>query len=288
MAAVYAASAFSVVVWGITPAITAFQVSEIPAVEAGILRSVLAVPAALFFVWRMRLAPPPGPRTWATLLFSGFAAFAGFPVLFSLGVANTSTAHAVLVMAIMPVVAGALGAAFERRALPRAWFIGAVLALAGEAVLIGGRDSAGQATLAGDLIVGAAVIISGAGYVVGSRLSAVIGTWATTFWGVVVAGTAQIPIMLWLGQGVDWAAVTWIGWSASAYLIAFSTILAYAAWYWSLNTGGVVRVAPLQFAQPLVGVGFAVLLLSEPFTWTLAVSSVMILGGVVLASRSRR
>ena len=121
-----------------------------------------------------------------------------------------------------------------------------------------------------------------------ASVSAVIGTWATTFWGIVIAGTAQIPVFIWLAQGVDWSRVGWIGVTSSAYLVAFSAILAYAAWYWSLNRGGVVRVAPLQFAQPLVGVAFAVLLLSEPLTLTLVLSSVMILAGVVLASRAKR
>ncbi|MDA0998236.1 MAG: DMT family transporter [Proteobacteria bacterium] len=288
LATVFAAAAFSVLVWGITPAITSFQVAEIPPIEAGILRSVVAVPLALACIWKMRLRPPSGPRVWMALLCSGFAAFAGFPVLFALGVAHTSTAHAALVMAIMPLIAGALGAAMQRRMPSTGWFAGAGLAFAGEALLIGGRDSAGLATLNGDLIVGASVVISGVGYVIGSRVAAVIGTWATTFWGVAIAGLTQVPIFIWLAADVDWSRVGPAGWASSAYLVAFSTILAYAAWYWALNRGGVVKIAPLQFAQPLVGVAFAVVLLGEGLTWNLALTSAMVLGGVVLASRAER
>ena len=57
-AAAYGLAAFAVFSWGITPALTAFQVSEIPALQAGIMRSVFAVPAALLFIALLRLRLP--------------------------------------------------------------------------------------------------------------------------------------------------------------------------------------------------------------------------------------
>ncbi len=280
-------AAFAVFGWGITPAITAFQVSELPALEAGMMRTVLAVPPALLFIWLLRLRLPDDPSTWGWLLFAGFAAFCGFPILFTLGIERTSTAHAALILACMPVVSGALGAALDRRIPPKVWFFGAALAMTGEAVLIGSRDSSGEATLSGDALVIAAAIISGTGYVAGSRATAKIGTWSTTFWGVAIAGLVQLPILLWLATSIDWPAVTHVGWMSTMYLVAFSTVLNYAAWYWALNHGSVVRIAPVQFAQPVVSLVFAVVLLSEDITPTILLATCLILGGIVLASRAQ-
>ena len=81
---------------------------------------------------------------------------------------------------------------------------------------------------------------------------------------------------------------TWVGWSSTLYLVLFSTVLAYAAWYWALNHGSVVRIAPIQFGQPVVSLVFAVVLLSEPITLPIMVSTALIIGGIVLASRAQR
>lgn len=284
----YVLGAFAVICWGITPAITAFQVSEIPALEAGLMRSVFAAPPAILCILVMRLACPSDAVTWGWLLFAGFAAFCGFPILFTYGIALTSTAHAALILACMPVISGGMGAILDRRMPRYGWFIGAALALIGEAVLITSRDSSGEATLQGDLLVVLAAAISGAGYVAGSRATAKIGTWSTTFWGVTIAGLAQLPILIWLMIGTDWTTVTHVGWLSTLYLVMFSTVLGYAAWYWALNHGTVVRIVPIQFSQPLVSLVFAVVLLSEEITQPIIISTALILGGIIMASRAQR
>lgn len=287
-AAAFGLAAFAVFSWGITPAITAFQVTEIPPLQAGMMRSVFAVPAALAFIVFLRLQTPRDGVTWGWLLLAGFGAFCGFPILFTLGVSQTATSHAALILACMPVVSGGMAAMLDRRMPRGGWFAGAALALVGETILITSRDSSGIATVEGDLLCIAAAIISGSGYVAGSRATAKIGTWSTTFWGVAIAGAAQIPLLYWLARDFAWGELTYVGWGSTLYLVIFATVLAYAAWYWALNHGSVVRIAPVQFGQPVVSLVFAVVLLSEPITLPIMISTAMIIGGIVLASRAQR
>jgi drug/metabolite transporter (DMT)-like permease len=134
----------------------------------------------------------------------------------------------------------------------------------------------------------AAAIISGTGYVAGSRATAKIGTWSTTFWGVAIVGLAQVPLLIWLSSDVAWSELTYVGWGSTLYLVMFATVLAYAAWYWALNRGSVTTIAPIQFAQPVVSLIFAVVLLSETITAPIAISTALIIGGIVLASRAQR
>lgn len=287
-AAAFGLAAFAVFSWGITPALTAFQVSEIPPLQAGLMRSVFAVPLAIAFILYLRLKTPADKATWGWLLLAGFGAFCGFPILFTLGVSRTATSHAALILACMPVVSGAMAALLDRRMPRPGWFAGATVAMIGETVLITSRDSTGVATLGGDLLCIVAAVISGTGYVAGSRATAKIGTWSTTFWGVAIAGTAQIPLLIWLSYEFAWSELTYVGWGSTLYLVMFATVLAYAAWYWALNHGSVVRIAPVQFAQPVVSLVFAVVLLSETITLPIVISTALIIGGIVLASRAQR
>jgi drug/metabolite transporter (DMT)-like permease len=188
----------------------------------------------------------------------------------------------------MPVVSGAMAALLDKRMPRRGWFIGAAVAMVGEAVLITSRDSSGVATISGDLLCISAAIISGTGYVAGSRATAKIGTWSTTFWGVAIVGLAQVPLLIWLSSDVAWSELTYVGWGSTLYLVMFATVLAYAAWYWALNRGSVTTIAPIQFAQPVVSLIFAVVLLSETITAPIAISTALIIGGIVLASRAQR
>ena len=122
----------------------------------------------------------------------------------------------------------------------------------------------------------------------GSRATAKVGTWSTTFWGVAIVGLVQAPVLIWVADTADWFAISYVGWTSTFYMVMFSTVLAYAAWYWALNHGSVVRIAPVQFAQPVVSLIFAVVLLSEVITVPVIISIVMILSGIVLASRTQR
>ncbi|HEY6335760.1 MAG TPA: DMT family transporter [Alphaproteobacteria bacterium] len=79
-------------------------------------------------------------------------------------------------------------------------------------------------------------------------------------------------------------AVTWM---SLGYLAICSSILAYAAWYWSLVKGGIARIAVARFCNPLVTVALAVAILNERVTWPLALSGATILAGVWLV-QSRR
>ena len=62
--------------------------------------------------------------------------------------------------------------------------------------------------------------------------------------------------------------------------------LANVAWLWALARGGVVRIAPCQFAQPIIAVLFASLLLKEAFTLRLLLAAIIIVTGIIVAHRA--
>jgi drug/metabolite transporter (DMT)-like permease len=220
------------------------------------------------------------------LAISSISGFVAFPVLFSLALAYTSTAHAGLILAPLPILTGLIGAVVERRMPGVLCWGGVALAFAGEAVLVGLRDAGGgEATLLGDLLAFAAGVCVAGGYVAGSRLSPSIGTWSVTAWGAVLGAGLMLPVVGGLSLRLDWSGAGAAAWGATLYLAIFSSLLAYVAWYWALAAGGIARISLLQFIQPMVTLILAVLLFGEVMTAPLLLSAAFILFGVGIARR---
>ena len=276
----------AVVIWGATPAATKYAVAEIDAFAVGMLRTALAGLAVAPVILLLRLPLPRAGGGWRLLLISTASGFVGFPLLFSLALAYTSTAHAALLLALAPVLTGLIGEVVEHRWPGRWWWGGVAVALAGEAVLIlmRGQDS-GEATLYGDLLALAACFAVAGGYVAGSRLSPHIGTWSVTAWGALLGSLIVAPILAIMFSAGGLPEASWIAWTATGWLALFSSLLAYVAWYWALAGGGVARISTLQFLQPAVTLILAIILFAEAMTPALLLSGAAILIGVAMARR---
>ncbi len=287
--AVNGAAAGAVLLWGGTAVANKFAVAEMDALMAGVLRSALAGLIAATIALLARLPRPRTAGQLRLLLFSGLASFAAWPMLMSLGLGRTTANHAGLIMATLPVLTGLIGALVEGRRLRFRWWLGCLVALGGTAALILWRTPTGSGTqgpsLAGDLIVLGGTLICACGYVAGGRLSASIGAWSTTFWGLTAALTVLVPALAMLGPKVDWSAVGPVGWSAIAYMTLLSSLVGYAAWFWALGRGGVARIAAWQFLQPVLTVLFAAWLLGEAITLPLVLAALAILLGTAMARR---
>ena len=138
--------------------------------------------------------------------------------------------------------------------------------------------------MTGDLVVFAACIAVAFGYVAGGSLSRSLGSLAVTFWGLVIAGVLTSPAIyaLPIKQVADAGAPALAG---LLYLIVISSVLGYIAWNWALAHGGIGRMGVLQFAQPVMTICFAMLLLGETLSPSVVLSTAVILSGVALARR---
>jgi len=288
--AVVAVAGTVVAVWAGTPVVTKIAVMHADALVVGALRTIAVAAFLLPFLGLAgrRLGRPVGVAEWRLLAVSGIGGFAGFPLLFSLGMQHTSASHAALITAAAPIFTGIFAYAVARRPPPSTWWLGVALAVLGEAALVGlrfGGAAAAGATPAGDLMVLGACILAAAGYVAGSRLSRRLGAWTATLWSICLGGAALMPVLLWLAPRIAWSAIDPAGWLAIGYLAALSTWLAYVGWYWALAAGGIARVGAIQFAQPVMSLLLAIPILGEVLTPKLALAAATIIGGVAIARR---
>jgi drug/metabolite transporter (DMT)-like permease len=162
-----------------------------------------------------------------------------------------------------------------------------VPALSGEALLIIPKESADQgASLSGDLLVLLSIICVSVGYVSGARLSTRIGSWAATSWSLVIAGIILLPLLFYLTPELNWQTVTPASWAALGYLVIFICILGYVCWYWAIGQLGVAKIAPLQFAQPIVSMSIGLLFFNEALTTTVLIACLAILGGILMTKKA--
>ncbi len=277
----------TVFTWGGTPIITKFGAMSVDIMSLALLRTVAALPLAVLIVAFLRCPLPwVGRDKWLILLF-GVSGVIGFPVLFTLGVGQTSAGHAAVVTAATPIFVGLLESLVSRKLPALRWWIGVSVAFAGVVILIAeaiGLDSV-DATWQGDLLAAAGGFSAAVSFVTGARLTPRYGAIGVTMWSVVIAAVIQLPFVIMRMDGAAWAAVEPMGWVAIVSLSAGSTIVAYITWIYALSRGGIGRMSVWQFALPIVGVVGAAIFLQEPLTPMLVAATVIILFGVGLVQR---
>ena len=276
------------VIWGATPILTRVALDDLPPLVVACLRTIIAGLAAIPLLAAMRQRPPSDRESRTLLGISAAVGFVIFPVVYTLGQQHTSALHGVMILAALPIFTGIYAAIVVRQVPRRAWLVGCAVALAGEAVLIGGRGtSTGGATLGGDLIVLAAALCVSAGYVAGAMLPPRgLSSLATTLWGVLLGTIVLAPLAagLFVRDGVPDAGAK--AWAAVFFLAIITSIVGYIGWYWALDRGGIARIATLQFLQPVSGSALAAIVLGESVTLPIAIGSALIVGGIVVAQRT--
>jgi drug/metabolite transporter (DMT)-like permease len=278
------------VVWGATPVLTRIATEDMQPLMVAVLRTVLAGALAAPILAATRVAPPTAGRARALLAISAAAGFVVFPVVYTIGQERTSAMHGVGILAALPVFTGIYAAIVARRRPGPWWLVGCAIALLGETVIVVVRTGgdAGEATLAGDLLVLAAALVVSAGYVAGALLvPRGFSSAATTYWGVTLGALVLAPLGAGLlaTDGLPEAGAS--EWLAVLFLAVVTSIVGYVGWYWALAHGGIGRIAPLQFLQPLSGLVLAALVLDERLTPSLAIGAAAVIAGVTLTLRDR-
>ena len=286
---VFAAALGAVVIFGGSAVATRVAVSAIPAIDVAILRTVIGGLVALPLALALRIPLPQKKAQRWLLLLSGFCAFIAFPLLFTIGVSRTSANHATMILAILPVLTGAIAMAWDRQRPGSNWWLGCAMAFSGEVLLLYDPAAATtRASLAGDLLVWLSTLFASLGYVAGARLQrSGYSSRGTTFWGVCLFALLLFPCAPFLldFDGLR-AAGAW-AWSGLLYQAIGVTIVAYILWYHALGTGGIARIGLFQFLQPVSGVVLAYIILAEVLSLIFLLASAIILLGVGLAFRAK-
>jgi len=287
--AVLVAALAAVIIFGGSSVATKVAVSAINAIDVSIMRTVIGGLIAIPLAIGLRIKLPASVHQRWLLLLSGGCGFIAFPLLFTLGVSLTSANHATMILAILPVLTGAIAMSWDRLKPKAGWWLGCAITFCGEVLLLYDPDAnSGSASLGGDLLVWASTLFASFGYVAGARLQRTgYSAKGTTFWGVGLFALLLIPAAPLVVDGAALQVAGSHAWSGLLYQAIGVTIVAYILWYWALGTGGIAQVGLFQFLQPVSGVILAWLILAENLSLIFVLASSIIMLGVVLAFRAR-
>ncbi|MDH6141952.1 drug/metabolite transporter (DMT)-like permease [Kitasatospora sp. GP30] len=247
------------------------------------LRGVLA--AALAGVClAVRRVPLPARSDWPGLLAVAGGCVVGFPLLSTLALRTSSTAHSAVVIGMLPLATAALSALRTGARAPRMFWWAA---LAGAVVVLAFtlQQSAGRPSLA-DGYLFAALLVCAAGYAEGGRLAQRMPGWQVVAWGVLAAlpATALTCVLALPAEPVHLTPHSMVG---LGYLAAVSQFGGFVAWYGGMAAIGVLRASQLQLAQPLLTLCWAVLVLGERLPAAVPVTALAVVACIAATQRVR-
>ena len=244
-----------------------------------------ALAAALLLVRRV---PWPPRETLRPLIFTMVGAVFGWPILVALALQRTTSAHAAVIAAFMPLTTALFAVLAAGERVPRAFWWAAssgTVALVAFALTRGGAEGG---DLVADLLMIGAVVFSSLCYVQGATLGRAMPGWQVISWVVVLALPITVPasVVIWMATSANYAP-TPTEWGALTLLGISSMYLGFFAWYRGLSLAGVAYGGQVQQLQALLTLLWSALLLGEQVTWATVLASIVVIGCVVWAQRSR-
>ncbi|WP_329177921.1 DMT family transporter [Streptomyces sp. NBC_01477] len=228
--------------------------------------------------------PVPKRRHWPGLLTVAGGCVIGFPLLTTLALRTSSTAHSAVVIGVLPLATATVSVALTGTRPSRLFWYGAV---AGAAAVIGFtlQQSHGRPTLADAYLFGA-LLVCAAGYAEGGRLARHLPGWQVIAWAVIAAlpVTAVTTLLAW---PVEPTHITGRAVGGLLYIAAVSQLGGFVLWYRGMAAIGVARASQLQLAQPLLTVLWAVLFMSEHVSVAAPVTAVVVLLCIAATQRAR-
>ena len=248
------------------------------------LTSVRAVIAALLGCALLVLLRQSRPERsdLGSLAVVALGVVVGFPLLTALALEHITAAHSIVFIGLLPLATAAFGVLRGgERPKPVFWLFSGIgsLLVAGFALAQGG-----SASLTGDLLMVAAVLVCGLGYAEGAALSRRLGGWQVISWALALS----LPGMALIALATSPETLAGIGlpaWLSLGYVSVFSMLVGFVFWYRGLALGGIAGVGQLQLLQPFFGLMLAGLLLREPVPLSMIGVTVLVVCCVAGAKR---
>jgi drug/metabolite transporter (DMT)-like permease len=241
-------------------------------------RAALAGLLALAFL-RYSKVPFPDRRLILPLLVTASGIVVGWPILTTLALQETTSAHAAVITAGLPMATAVLAVFRLHEQVPKTFWIAAAIGtmtLVVYALLRGGQEGG---SLISNLYLLGAVIAAAIGYAEGAILTKLMPGWQVVSWCVVLSLPVTLPyfaISLWLGAGTH--TVTTVSLLAFLFTAFGSMYFGFFAWYRGLAELGVAKGSQVQLLQPLLTLLWSAILLGEVVTGaTLLAASVVII-----------
>ncbi|MFF8033311.1 DMT family transporter [Streptomyces sp. NPDC016626] len=276
-------AALGVVAFSLTFPATAWGLEGFGPWSLVAVRSVLAAVIAGGCLLALRV-PLPSRQHRPGLAVVGAGVVIGFPMLTTLALQTSTTAHAAVVVGLLPLTT-ALLSALRMGTRPSRVFWVAALAGAAAVVAFTVQQSGGALTTA-DLYLFAALLVCAAGYTEGGRLARVMPGWQVIGWALMLCLPLAVPAAA-IALSVEPVRLTAHSVSGLLWVAAGSQFLGLIVWYRGMAAIGIPKASQLQLAQPLLTLVWSVLLLNEHLTAAAPLTAAAVLVCIAVTQRAR-
>ncbi|WP_129310113.1 DMT family transporter [Streptomyces sp. L2] len=275
-------AALGVVAFSLTFPATAWGLEGFGPWSLVAVRSVLAALVAGGCLLALRV-PLPERRHLPGLAVVGAGVVLGFPLLSTLALETSTTAHAAVVVGLLPLTT-ALCSALRMGTRPsRRFWLAALTGAA--AVLAFTVGQSGGALTAADAYLFGALVVCAAGYTEGGRLARVIPGWRVIGWALVLCLPLTGPMAA-LALSHEPVHLTGHAVAGLLWVAVGSQFLGLVVWYRGMAAVGIPRASQLQLAQPLLTLVWSALLLGEHLTAAAPLTAVAVLVCIAVTQRS--
>ncbi|GAA4037663.1 DMT family transporter [Streptomyces shaanxiensis] len=247
------------------------------------VRCVLAALIAGGCLLALRV-PLPARRHWAGLTVVAAGVVVGFPLFSTLALRTSTTAHAAVVVGLLPLTT-ALFSALRIGSRPSRTFWTAALVGAAAVAAFTVQQSGGALTTA-DLYLFAALLVCAAGYTEGGRLARVMPGWQVIGWALVLCLPLSVPAAA-VALSYEPVHLNWHGMTGLLWVAAGSQFIGLVVWYRGMAAIGIPKASQLQLAQPLLTLVWSVLLLGEHLTVAAPLTAAAVLVCIAVTQRAR-
>lgn len=274
-----------VVIWGVNFAAVQGAVADIEVLAYSALSLAVAAAVVLLVAASRETKWTMDRADWPAVVGLGLLGHALYQPLFAGGLSRTTTTHASLILALVPVAVASIEAlAGIDRPTPGRW-LGIGLSFAGIAAIVQGADPSGTSSWTGDAMVFGAMAAWSVYTVFGASLLARYSPLTLTAWTMVVGAVALVVVGSPQLLSQDWGAVSPRAWAMFGYATVFGLAIAYVIWYTGVQAIGGARTAVYANVVPVVALVVGNLWLGERLAAPQWLGAVAVLAGVWLARR---
>jgi drug/metabolite transporter (DMT)-like permease len=278
----------AVTMWGLAPVATRALVAQLPPLPLLVLR--IGVAGLILLPWCWRVPRRLDRASLGRLVAAGLLCMVGYNLPVTIGVQWIPASTAALILATEPVAILLLSRVFLKEHVRRLAWAGAAIAMGGIALLAGpGALSVGGGgrALAGIGLVVLATVLFAAYTIVLRPLSTELGAGSAAATST-AAGAVPYLLLAWMISPHQLASLPAAGWGELGFLSLGCTVVGMAAWSIAVARAGSARAGLLLYAEPVVGVGGAVIFLGEKLSAGMLAGGALILAGVAVAWTAQR
>jgi drug/metabolite transporter (DMT)-like permease len=278
------------IIWGLGWVAGRVAAREISPFTAGWVRYIIAVGCFLVFLKITKQWILPNKKQWKLIIMIGFLSTFLYQAFFMYGMKWTAAGDASLMITFNPLFTAILAVPFLGEKFDKRLASGLFLAVSGVAVLAWyspNVDIPVNERLLGDALIGLSALSWACTTILMKK--AMTGEDAMsplhlTVWSSVAGLAIQTPAVLWEFSQVGFPTDASVeAWSWLAFLAIFSTVLSYVWFADGIRKIGASKTSFYVYLVPIFGIFSGWLLLDEKLGISLAISFILIAGGVYLA-----